>query len=66
MINGKKYESPRELGEFVTPAEAREKGQKYAQKLVEAALGHIDDGKPGEAGRLLLELVLMILTPISG
>jgi hypothetical protein len=66
MTNGKKYERPKELDEFVTPAEAQEKSQKYAQKLVEAALGHVDEGKPGEAARLLLELVLMIVTPISG
>jgi hypothetical protein len=66
MTNGRKYERPKELDEFVTPAEAQEKGQKYGQKLVEAALGQIEAGKPGEAARLLLELVLMIVTPISG
>jgi predicted GNAT family N-acyltransferase len=66
MTNGKKYESPKELDEFITPAEHQEKGRKYGQKLVESALAEIDAGKPGEAARLLLELVLMIVTPISG
>lgn len=66
MTNGKKYERPKELDEFVTPAEAQEKSRKYGQGLVESALGEIDAGKPGEAARLLLELVFMIVTPISG
>jgi hypothetical protein len=66
MTNGKKYEKPKELDEFVTPAEAQEKAQKYGQKLVESALAEIDAGNQGEAARLLLELVLMIVTPISG
>jgi len=66
MTDGKKYESPKELDEFVTPAEAQEKSRKYAQKLVESALAELDAGKPGEAARLLLEIVLMIVTPRSG
>jgi len=66
MTNGKKYEKPKELDEFVTPAEAQEKAQKYGQKMVEAALAEIDAGKPGEAARFILELVLMIVTPMSG
>ena len=66
MTNGRKYERPKDLDEFVTPAEAQEKSRKYGQKLVESALAEIDAGKPGETARLLLELVLMIVTPISG
>jgi hypothetical protein len=66
MTDGKKYEKPKELDEFVTPAEAQEKAQKYGQKLVEDACSQIDAGRPGEAARLILELVLMIVTPISG
>jgi hypothetical protein len=66
MTNGKKYERPKDLDEFVTPAEAQEKARKYGQKLVESALADIDAGKPGEAAKLLLELVLMIVTPLSG
>ncbi len=66
MTDGKKYEKPAELDEFVTPAEAEEKGRKYAQKLVDEALSHLEEGNKGETARLLLELVLMIVTPISG
>jgi len=66
MTNGKKYEKPEELDEFVTPAEAEEKARKYAQKLVDEALGHLEEGNNEETARLLLELVLMIVTPISG
>ena len=66
MTNGKKYERPKELDEFVTPAEAQEKGQKYAQKLVEQALANLEVKNEGETAKLLLELVLMIVTPVSG
>jgi geranylgeranyl pyrophosphate synthase len=66
MTDGKKYEKPEELDEFVTPTEAEEKARKYAQKLVDEALVHLEEGNNGEAARLLLELVLMIVTPISG
>jgi len=66
MTNGKKYEKPEELDEFVTPAEAEEKARKYAQKLVDEAIVHLENDNAGETSRLLLELVLMIVTPISG
>lgn len=66
MTDGKKYERPEELDEFVTPAEAQEKAQKYARKLVDEALSHLEEGNKGETARLLLEMVLMIVTPISG
>lgn len=66
MTDGKKYEKPAELDEFVTPAEAQEKARKYAQKLVDEALVHLEEGNKEETARLLLELVLMIVTPISG
>ncbi len=66
MTNGKKYERPKELDEFVTPAEAQEKSQKYAKKLMEEALANLEEGNEGETAKLLLELVLMIVTPISG
>jgi hypothetical protein len=66
MTNGKKYEKPEDLDEFVTPAEAEEKARKYAKKLVDEAIGHLEDGNTEETARLLLELVLMIVTPISG
>lgn len=66
MTDGKKYEKPEELDEFVTPAEAEEKARKYAKKLIDEALVHLEDGNVGETAKLLLELVLMIVTPISG
>jgi len=66
MTNGRKYQKPEELDEFVSPAEAQEKAQKYARKLVEKALASLEDGKKEETAKLLLELVLMIVTPISG
>lgn len=66
MTNGKKFEKPKELEEFITPAEAQEKAQKYAKKLVSEALTSLDEGNKGATAKLLLELVLMIVTPISG
>ena len=66
MTNGQKYEKPEELEVFVTPAEAQEKAMKYAKMLVEKALSELDDGNPGETAKILLELVLMIVTPVSG
>ena len=66
MTNGKKFEKPKELEEFVTPAEAQEKAQKYAKKLVDQALTGLEEGNKGVTAKLLLELVLMIVTPVSG
>ena len=66
MTNGQKYQKPEELDVFVTPAEAQEKAMKYAKKLVEKALSELEDGNPGETAKILLELVLMVVTPISG
>jgi len=66
MTNGKKFEKPKGLEEFVTPAEAQEKAQKYAKKLVDEALTCLDEGNKGVTAKLLLELVLMIVTPVSG
>jgi len=66
MTNGQKYEKPEELEVFVTSAEAQEKAMKYAKMLVEKALSELDDGHPGETAKILLELVLMIVSPVSG
>ena len=66
MTNGKKFEKPKELEEFITPAEAQEKAQRYTKKLVSEALTSLDEGNKGATAKLLLELVLMIVTPISG
>lgn len=66
LTNGRKYEKPKELDEFVTPEEAQEKGRKYATELVDRAIASLGDGNELETAKLLLELVLMIVTPISG
>ncbi len=66
MTNGKKYETPKELEVFVTPAEAQEKAQKYAKKLMDGALAALAKGNKGETAKLLLEMVLMVVNPVSG
>jgi hypothetical protein len=66
LTDGKKYERPRELEEFVTPAEAREKARKHAQKLVADALARLEEEDRVGAATLLLELVLMVVTPVPG
>jgi hypothetical protein len=66
MTNGQKYQTPKELDVFVTPAEAQEKAMKHAKKLVDKALSELEEGNPGETAKILLELVLMTVTPISG
>ncbi|NIM90202.1 MAG: hypothetical protein GTO17_04560 [Candidatus Aminicenantes bacterium] len=66
MTNGQKYQKPEELDVFVTPAEAQEKAMKYAKNLVEKALSDLEEDNPGETAKLLLELVLMVVTPIEG
>ena len=66
LTDGQKYEKPKELDEFVTPAEAQEKARKYAMELVNKAMTSLDKGNELQTAKLLLELVLMIVTPISG
>jgi hypothetical protein len=66
ITNGQKYQRPEELDEFVTPAEAQEKAMNYAKNLIEKSLSELETGHREEAARLLLELVLMVVTPVSG
>jgi len=66
MTNGQKYQRPEELDVFVTPDEAQEKAKKYATKLVNKALTELDAGNPGETAKYLIELVLMVITPMTG
>jgi hypothetical protein len=66
VTGGAKYQKPPELDEFITPAEAQEKALKYAKKLVEDAHTSVRKCNEGNAARLILELVLLIVTPISG
>ena len=66
MTNGVKFEPPKELQEFVTPAELQEKILKYMKALVNKALGSLAAGNAAETAKILLEIVLMIMTPVSG
>lgn len=66
LTDGKKYERPKELEEFVTPAEAQEKAREYANELVDKALANLKEGNELKTAKLLLELVLMIVAPIPG
>jgi len=66
MTNGQKFQTPKELDEFVTPDEAQEKAMKYTRNLMDKALLELDAGNPGETAKLLVEFVLMIVTPVSG
>jgi hypothetical protein len=63
---GQKYQRPAELDEFVTPSEAQEKAMKYAKGLIQKSLSDLEAGQEEKTAKLLLELVLMVITPISG
>lgn len=66
VTEGVKYQKPDELDEFITPAEAQEKAMKYAKKLIKDALISVKQGNVGKAARLILELVLLVVTPLAG
>jgi len=66
LTNGQKYQPSKELDEFITPAQATEKARKYAENLVDQALKNLRAGNPLPAAQNLVEIVLMIVTPISG
>jgi hypothetical protein len=66
VTGGVKYQRPPELDEYVTPTEAREKGVKYAKELVGEARAGVRRGNEGDAAKLILEIVLLVVTPISG
>lgn len=66
VTEGVKYQEPSELDEFITPAEAREKASKYAKRLIDDARASVNKGDEGSAAKLILELVLLVITPISG
>ena len=66
MTDGKKYEKPKELDEFITAAELQEKSLRYTRNLVAKAIESLGAGNEGETARLLLELVLMTITPVTG
>lgn len=66
ITGGIKYQKPADLDEFVTPAELQEKSLKYAKKLVDDACTSVRQSQDGKAAKLILELLLMIVTPVSG
>jgi len=66
MTNGQKFQQPEELDEFVTPDEAQEKAMKYIRNLMDKALTELDAGNPDETAKFLVEMVLMVVTPVSG
>jgi hypothetical protein len=66
VTGGVKYQKPPDLDEFITPAEAQEKGLKYSKKLVEEARASVIQGNNGIAAKHILKLVLLIVTPIKG
>jgi len=66
VTNGKNYQNPKELDEFVTPAEAQQKAMRYAKELIEKSLFELESGYAENAAKYLLELVIMVVTPVSG
>ena len=66
LTDGQKYQPPNELDEFVTPQQATELARQYIEKLVEQTLKDYKAGNQLQAAQNLVELVLMIVTPISG
>lgn len=66
MTNGVKFEPPKEPQEFVTPAEFQEKSSKYMKALFDKAQSALAAGNNAESAKLLLEIVLSIMTPVSG
>jgi len=66
MTNGVKFEPPKELQEFVPPAELQEKISRYMKTLIDKAQSSLATGHAAETSKALLEIVLMIMTPVSG
>jgi hypothetical protein len=66
MTNGVKFEPPKDLQEFVTPAEFQAKSLKYMKGLLDKAETSLAAGRTAETAKTLLEIVLMIMTPVAG
>jgi len=66
MTNGRRYEIPAELSQFVTPAELQEKTLRHMDSLVTQGLRSFDAGNRQDAARILLEIVLLTMTPSPG
>jgi hypothetical protein len=66
MTEGRKYEMPQELDEFVTAAELQEKTVRYVESVVTQSLQSLEVGDRQKTARLLLEIVLLTITPHPG
>lgn len=66
VTGGQKFLIPEELDEFVTPKEAQQKSPQYVKNLITKSLSALDAGQNESAAKLLLEVVLMVITPVSG
>lgn len=66
MTNGRRYEIPRDLSRFVTPAELQDKTMRHMDRLIAQSLRSLDSGDRPDAARILLELVLLTMTPSPG
>ena len=66
FTEGKQYQPPEELNDFVTPQQATEKAKNYIEKLVNNTLKDYKAGNHLQVAQNLVELVLMIVTPIQG
>jgi hypothetical protein len=66
MTDGRKYQAPQELDEFVTAAELQEKTMRYVEHVVTQSLRSLEDGDRQSTARLLLEIVLLTVTPHPG
>lgn len=66
ITNGQKYQRPDELDEFVTPAEAQQKAISYTKNLIEKSLFELESGNTENAAKYLLEVVILVVTPVSG
>lgn len=64
--SGKKYQFPEELNTFKTDAEFMAKAKKIVEGLFDSAINNYKSGKNEQAVKALLEVVIMIVTPISG
>jgi geranylgeranyl pyrophosphate synthase len=66
VTEGKKFQEPAELEEFITPSEAIEKSKKYIKNLVNEACASVKQCDKNNAARLLLEVVILIVSPMKG
>ena len=66
MTDGRRYEVPPALSVFVTPAELQAKVVRHIDSLVTESLRSFDAGRRQDAARILLEIVLLTMTPSPG